>query len=31
MQIWMKDTLALISLVTLAWLGVMWMALLDMA
>ncbi len=31
MQIWLKDTLALISLVALAWLGVMWMALLDMA
>lgn len=30
MHIWMKDTLALISLFALSWLGMAWMALLDM-
>jgi len=30
MQIWVKDTLALISLFALSWLGMAWMALLDM-
>lgn len=30
MHLWMKDTLALISLFALSWLGMAWMALLDM-
>ena len=31
MQIWLKDTLALISLFALSWMGMAWMALLDMS
>lgn len=30
MQIWLKDTLALVSLFALSWMGLAWMALFDL-
>lgn len=30
MQIWLKDALALVSLFALSWLGIAWIALLDL-
>ena len=30
MEIWLKDTLALVSLFALSWMGMVWLALLDL-
>lgn len=30
MEVWLKDTLALVSLSALSWIGMAWMALLDL-
>ncbi len=30
MEVWLKDTLALVSLFVLSWMGMAWMALLDL-
>ncbi len=30
MHIWLKDTLALVSLFALSWMGLAWIALLDL-
>lgn len=30
MQIWLKDTLALVSLFALTWMGMAWIAVLDL-